>query len=142
MGIISDHRLSIPEEIFCLALPHRKHVIIEVKILLIKSFDTMQMHFNRIAIEGREIFVRNDILVENYLKILLIDPLRDLGRVRNHQIYISDEWHIHFDTSEKILEGSPVTETLLHDLHIGIFLIILLPHRIISIDICYDDIHI
>jgi hypothetical protein len=67
--------LAITEEISSLARSNGIEIIIEIKILLIKIFNPVKMHFDRIAIEGREILIWNNILVEYNLEIVTICPL-------------------------------------------------------------------
>jgi outer membrane protein len=84
----------------------------------------------------------NELLMENDSEIIRISPLRHLTSMRHNKKYISYEGHMYLYATEKVLESSPVTETLFHYRHIRVFLIILLPHRIISVYICNDYIHI
>ena len=141
MSVIAYDRLAVTEEVLRLAVPYRKHVVIEIQIFLIQTRNPVQMHLYRIAVECRQELCRYDVLVKNDLEIFTIGPLRDLRRVRNHKIYIPDERHPAFYAPEQIFESSPVAEPLLHHRNIRRLLIILLPHRIISVHICNHRIH-
>jgi hypothetical protein len=69
MSVIADHWSSISEKVLRLALSYRKHIIIEIKVLLIKSGNPVQMHFNWITIESREELLRNDILMQDNIQL-------------------------------------------------------------------------
>ena len=129
------------EEIFCLARPQRIQVIIEIKIFLVQSIYTMQMHFDRIAVKGRKIVLRDYITVKHNLEILCIRLLRHLRSMRYYKVYIPYERHVDFDSSQEIFQCTPIPETLLHYRNVRIFLIILFPYRIVSVYICNYYIH-
>ena len=79
--------------------------------------------------------------MQNDLEMFLICPLRHLRWMGYHKVYITYERHILLHSPEQILQCSPVTETFFHHWDIGIFLIILLPSRIIAINVCDYYIH-
>jgi hypothetical protein len=74
MSVIADHRSAISKKVLRLAISYRKHIVIEIKILLIKTWYPMQMHFNRITVESRKKLMRNDILMKDYVQLRDIDP--------------------------------------------------------------------
>ena len=76
-----QHAFAISEEISRLARSQRVKVIVEIKILLIQTINTMQVHLYRVAVECRKIISRNYILMQNNLKILCINPFRNLRRM-------------------------------------------------------------
>ena len=78
MTVHTDHTFAVSEEVLPDTVPYRKHVIIEIKIFLIKSLDPMQMHLYRIAVECRKELFRNDVLVEHYIQLADINPLWNL----------------------------------------------------------------
>ena len=142
MACKAQHPFPISEKICRFTLGNRKNIIIEIEIFLIQSFYTVKVHLYGIAIECRQKRLWNNILMEDYPDILSINPFRHLSRVRNNKKDISYKRHVALHTPQKIFQGSPVPESLIHDRGIGIMLIILLPFRIISINVCNDNIHI
>jgi hypothetical protein len=141
MGREAQNAFTSPEEVLGHTWHNREKIIIEIKVFLIQPFNSMKVHFNRIAVEGRQKVNWDNILMKDYFQMFRICPLRDLRRMRYYQINISDEGHIDFNTPEQILQCSPIPKALLHDRHIGIFLIVLLPHRIVAINVSDYYIH-
>ena len=141
MSVIAYDRLAVTEEVLRLAVPYRKHVVIEIQIFLIQTRNPVQMHLYRITVECRQELCRYYILMQNYLQIVTICPFRNLRWVRHHKIYIPYERHPAFYAPEQVFERSPVAEPLLHHRDICRLLIILLPYRIVSVHICYHCIH-
>ena len=142
MPVIAYHSLSVTEEISRTAIPYREHIVIEIQIFLVKSRYPVKIHLDRIAIECRQELLRDYILMKNNPEVFPVCPLRNLRRVGHNKIHITDERHPCLNTPEEIFQRTPVTETLLHHRNIGILLIILLPDRIVSINICNDCVHI
>ena len=79
---------------------HRKDIVVEVEILLIKPLDAMQMHLDRVAVECREILGRDNILVEDNMHLIAIYPLGHLTLVRHDKMHLADKRHIHRYTAE------------------------------------------
>ena len=142
MSVHPDYSLAVTEEICLYAVSYRKHIIIKIQIFFSKSFYPMKMHLYRIAIECRQEFFGYDILMQYYLEIFRISPLRDLRRMRNNQKHIFYKGHPGLNTSQKILQGTPVPETFFHYRNICKSFIILLPHRVVSVYVGNYCIHL
>ena len=77
----SGHGLPVAEEIFRLGVPHREHVVIEVKELLADARYAVQEQFYGIAVERGKIFCRDYVLVKHYLQVAAVCPFRTCRRI-------------------------------------------------------------
>ena len=141
MSCETDKSLSIPIEIFLKTISDREQIIIEIKIFLIKSLNTMKIHFKCVGIECRQILSWYEVLVQYHIHCLSVHPCRHLAFMRQDKKDLSDEGHMLFYPSEKKMKGSPVPKPFCQNGPASIFLIVGLPHRIKTVDICNDNIH-
>ena len=102
------YRSALSEEVLRTAVPYRKHIIIEIKVLFVQSRNPVQEHFDCSTVECRKVFLRNYVLMEDDPEIGNIYPLRYLRRMRDDKIYVSYERHINFYASEDIFQCSPI----------------------------------
>ena len=101
----------------------------------------MQEHLNGRAIERGKKFLWNDIPMQHDVDLIPIYPCGHLAVVRDHQMHLTDEGHVHGYTTKQIRQCTPIAKALLKHWLISVPLIILLPHRIEPIHICNDNIH-
>ena len=73
----------------------------------------MQMHLYRVAVEGRQILLRDNIFVENNVHLVAVYPLRHLALVRHYKVHLADKRHILGNTSEEVTQSAPITKALL-----------------------------
>ena len=129
------------EELRSLARLHRKDIVVEVEKLLVEPLDAVQMHLDRVAVEGWQKLGRDNILVEYDMHLLTIYPLGHLTLVRNHEMYLANKRHILGYTTEEVTQSAPVTKTLLQHRLVGMLLVVALPHRVQAIYVCNNYIH-
>ena len=73
---------SVSKEIFWNTGPYRKNIIIEVDELLIKPLYPMKKHLDGRTVEGRQILLRNDILMQDNFQIIPVNPLRQEDSIK------------------------------------------------------------
>ena len=95
------------EEFRSLARLHRKDIVIEVEILLVEPLDAVQMHLDRVAVEGRQKLRRDNIFVDlqiaDLVKFAKWQPLPDECERSFHQVsqFIDQTKEITIENSEK-----------------------------------------
>lgn len=137
----TQEALAVAEEVTFLALQHREDVVVEVEVLLVEPLYTVQMHLDRVAVEGWQKFGRDDILVQNNVYLVAIDPLGHLALVRDYKVHLAYERHILGNTSEKVAQSAPISETLLQYGLVGVLFVVALPDRVEAIYISDNYIH-
>ena len=134
--------LAIDKEIGGLAPLQCEDVVVEIYVVLVEALNVVQVQLDGVAVERREELRRDDIAVQYHLHVVTIYPLRHLAFACNNEEHIVDEGHVYLYTTQQIAQGTPISKTLLENGNLGILLIILLPQRVKTINICYYDIHI
>ena len=129
------------EELRSLARLHRKDIVVEVEKLLVEPLDAVQMHLDRVAVEGRQKLGRDNILVEYDMHLVAVYPLGHLTLVRHDKMYLADEGHILGYTTKEVAQSAPITKTLLQHRLVGVLLVVALPHRVQAVHICNNYIH-
>ena len=102
----------------------------------------MQEHFDCAAVEHRQQFLWNDVFMKNYPQMGTVSPRRNLALGGYHQENIVDKGHARFNSTQKILQRSPVSEALFFPDCTYVFLVIRLPYRVETIHKSDDSVHI
>ena len=63
MVIYTKKTTSLTEKVGRLTFAHWEHIIVEVEVLLIEPLDAVEMHLDRVTVEGWEKLCRDNIFV-------------------------------------------------------------------------------
>ena len=61
----TNHNLPIAEKVCRLGVTNRKAVVVEIQKLLIESLNSVEVHLDSVAIEGRQELFGDNILMQN-----------------------------------------------------------------------------
>ena len=106
-----------------------------------EALDAVEVHLNSVAVEGGEMFLGDDILMEHHIYLLPIHPLGHLTLLRNNKVYLAHKGHILCYAAKQIFQSAPITKTLLQHRLVGVFRVVALPHRVQAIYVCNNYIH-
>lgn len=70
----TDRHLAIPEIILRLAVPYREYIIIEIHELITQPRDSVHEQTDCSAVESRKILLWDEILMQNYIYSLTVNP--------------------------------------------------------------------
>ena len=139
-------RKPFPEEPVRRNFIQQEHVIIEIDEPVRKSLNPMKIKLNHIAVEGREIRCRDDVLVPDNLQsgIACIQPFRQMATGDKEDLV--DPRGIFLDTAEQEPECAPVpvlgvASVNLPMLQGRIAIALFPPDRIVPVDPRNDNIY-
>lgn len=132
----------LPEKVGWLARHQRKEVIIEIDEFFRESLDFVHEHLDGCAIESGQTLGRNDILMKYDVNNVAVYPCRNLAFTGNDKKNILHKRHTLFNASQQIRQCPPIAITLGESSFPDTIDIVFLPLGILSIDVCYYDVHV
>ena len=141
MATHADYASAVTEKVSRTTLIDRENIVVEIEKLLVESFDAMEVHLDGVGVECRQQLDGDNVAVVYHVNLIAIDPLGHLSRPRHDKVDLAYPRHIDLDATKKILQRPPVAKTLLEDRRRGVALVVALPLRVESVDVCYDYIH-
>ena len=122
----------------------QKCVIIEIDKMLGQSFNPVEPEFDDIAVEGRQVFLGDEVLVFHnlQLRIIYIKPFRIMTAC-NKKNFVNPRGES-FDSPEPISEPAPVSVSvvILGNLCGGVPFTGCYPFGVVPVNPCYDKINI